>query len=617
MNDGSEKPIRRYQFASFVLDASARTLSRDGRIVHIERRALDLLEHLLENRGRLVTKDQLIDAVWQGRPVTDNAISRSVRVLREALGDSAQDPRFIVTVHGQGFRFSGQAHEVVGDDEKSRPPGLLAVAVLAALLIVVFWAVSTPDEASSEPVTVIVSPDRPTDSSPGLDLLSASINELLQQRLTEQTSLRMRRTELIAGKKDYATAASELGVDYVIHTRLDGDRSQPKQQLLITLHAIADGSRTQVGRFDLPTLDSDEGIQQFMDIREDVIRRIAGRILPAMAHDSQSVTRVRSASAYRLFLEAKDLLRRPGCDGIAPNKLLEQSLAIDPEYVPAWVQLGWAQYGLAATCGLGQKNYQLALDSVNEALQLAPDWTPAIGLRATILVETGQLELAHSTLRNAWSRTPGSADLAFFFSYVLNYAGELDRSEKWLRHALHLDEHFLVAEGWTPNVLLYQQRSADFLAAMPATQSTLFNFYRGLALAQSGNAAAAVPVLKAAYELNATDIFGRLARALVAILEADEAAAITVLDDLARQRADQSSSDGEVTFKIAQLYGMVGSTDKAMQQLMLAGEQGFLCVRCVTSDQGFRRIVGDSRYGSYIDSVRQSRAALDIPVVEP
>ena len=96
----------RWRFAGFVLEESRRELSRDGVVLKLEPKPLDALMLLLRHAGELVTKDEMIAAVWGGRAVTDNVIARCIAKLREALGEP---PGLrLVTVHGFGYRLDAQ-----------------------------------------------------------------------------------------------------------------------------------------------------------------------------------------------------------------------------------------------------------------------------------------------------------------------------------------------------------------------------------------------------------------------------------------------------------------------------------------------------------------------------
>src|SRR5215831_19419298 len=95
------------RFAEFEIDRSAYQLRRDGRSLKLERIPLDLLFLLIEKRGQLVTREEILERIW-GKGLffdVDNAINSAVRKLRHALGDDPHAPRFVVTVPSKGYRF--------------------------------------------------------------------------------------------------------------------------------------------------------------------------------------------------------------------------------------------------------------------------------------------------------------------------------------------------------------------------------------------------------------------------------------------------------------------------------------------------------------------------------
>ena len=93
------------EFPPFRLDAADERLWRDAQAVRLRPKTFAVLRHLAERPGRLVTKEELFAGVWPGTTVTEDTLTKSIRELREALGDDARAPRFIETVHGRGFRW--------------------------------------------------------------------------------------------------------------------------------------------------------------------------------------------------------------------------------------------------------------------------------------------------------------------------------------------------------------------------------------------------------------------------------------------------------------------------------------------------------------------------------
>jgi len=95
----------KYFFDTFVLDTALRELSNDGAAMRIEPKVYELLLHLIENRDRVVSKDELLASVWEGRFISEAAMSSAVRSVRKAIGDDGKSQRYVMTLHGCGFRF--------------------------------------------------------------------------------------------------------------------------------------------------------------------------------------------------------------------------------------------------------------------------------------------------------------------------------------------------------------------------------------------------------------------------------------------------------------------------------------------------------------------------------
>lgn len=115
-----------FVFEDFVLDGDRRELRRGSSVVAVEPKVFDLLVHLVANRQRVITKDDLIGAVWEGRIVSDSALTTAVNAARVALGDSGGAQRLIKTLPRKGFRFVGEVRkqEAVGTAAADVAPAL-------------------------------------------------------------------------------------------------------------------------------------------------------------------------------------------------------------------------------------------------------------------------------------------------------------------------------------------------------------------------------------------------------------------------------------------------------------------------------------------------------------
>lgn len=119
---------RVYQFDDVRVEAEAFKVFKRGRPAELEPKALRVLLYLIEHRGRLVEKGELLDAVWKDTNVTENAMTREIAKLRKLLGDNAKEPRYIQTVHTRGYRFIAEVTELNRHAAAGNGGGALAVA---------------------------------------------------------------------------------------------------------------------------------------------------------------------------------------------------------------------------------------------------------------------------------------------------------------------------------------------------------------------------------------------------------------------------------------------------------------------------------------------------------
>ncbi|GAB3386324.1 winged helix-turn-helix domain-containing protein [Lysobacter fragariae] len=110
-----------FRFGNVVLDASAHTLARDGQLQAVEPKAFAVLEFLLRHPGELVRHGDLLDAVWGHRHVTPGVLTRAIAQLRHVLDDDSQNPRYIQTQHGLGYRFVGELQPSLPVDAGTEP----------------------------------------------------------------------------------------------------------------------------------------------------------------------------------------------------------------------------------------------------------------------------------------------------------------------------------------------------------------------------------------------------------------------------------------------------------------------------------------------------------------
>ena len=247
-----------FSFEDFTLDSERRELRAGGTIVPIEPQVFDLLVCLIENRDRVVSKDDLIASVWSGRIVSDSTMDSRINAVRKALGDSGKKQRLIQTIARKGIRFVGDVHV--------QPMGL------------------QPQAEIHEPSRVALSlPDRPAIAVLPFLNMSDEKHEYFSDGISEDiiTALSKLRWFFVIARnssfiyKDKAVhikqIAEELGVGYVVEgsVRKSGDRVRITAQLI----DVETGSHIWAERYD-------RGIADVFAVQDEITEAIVAAIEP-------------------------------------------------------------------------------------------------------------------------------------------------------------------------------------------------------------------------------------------------------------------------------------------------------------------------------------------------
>src|SRR5262249_36332895 len=315
-----------FRFGSYALDAERRDLWRSGKRVALERQVFDILLYLLENRHRVVTRDDVLRAVWRGRVVSESTLSSRFTAVRHAIGDSGARQRLIRPVTRGGYRF-------VGAVTASRPPGHPAGG-------------SDIKAAISDKASVLIAPLVNLSGDAGQDRFLAGLADELTTALIRFRQFAVIPRSIVPASQvaDAARVAAEWGVRYVLHGsfRREGDHVRISAQLT---DAFAQ-TLLWADRYDC------RGIGTF-ELQDRITARLIGAIVPqleAREHERLKAEPIGQSNAYALTLAGVRSLRqwtKPGIDRAL--RLFRQAIAADREFAPA--------YAMSSYCYVQQQSY--------------------------------------------------------------------------------------------------------------------------------------------------------------------------------------------------------------------------------------------------------------------
>lgn len=452
-----------YEFGEFRADKQNRVLRRDGIAVPLTPKAFDVLLVLIENAGRVVTKDELMQAVWADSFVEESNLTQTIFMLRKAL-DETNERRFILTVQGQGYRWLVPVSEVANQAvEIGAPPSFpnpsvaevplrlprlwhwrVAVVASAAVALVVIavsglwlWH-SRRAQADSGKTMLAVLPFENFTGDAGQEYFSDGLTEEMISQIGNLDPAHLgviARTSVMNYKhsqESITRIGQDLGVQYVIEgsVRRDSDRVRITAQLI----QVKDQSHIWAREYD-------RDLGHLLELQEEIAREVANEIEFSLngrrpieaARHAGVPPQGRSYEAYDLYLKGRYAWNMRSREGfLQAADYFQQAAEKDPNY-------GQAYAGLADTYSLMSAWY------VGPQSELIPKARTA-ALRALELDES--LAEAHASLALIKE------------NYDYDWVG----SEREFRRAIQLNPQYATAHQWYAEALSWQGRFQEAFA---------------------------------------------------------------------------------------------------------------------------------------------------------
>jgi DNA-binding winged helix-turn-helix (wHTH) protein/TolB-like protein/Tfp pilus assembly protein PilF len=363
-----------YEFGEFRLEPSTRRLLRGGQPVALTPKVFDTLVYLVEHRGAVLTKDDLLSALWPDVIVEENNLGQNISKLRSVLGEARGENRYIATVPGHGYRFVAAVREVAGDgaDRRASAPPVLAASpqnvgfpippVAAArvspsgqpagrpgtsryvrqaiiiglvagvvLLVSLRWRSSIGARRDAHVGTVAVLPFKPLVSGSRDEALEVGMADSLIAKLSNIRDLTVRPLGVVrrysTPEQDPVSAGRELGVEAVLDGHIH--RSADRIRVTVRLVRVADQTQLWAGQFD-------EQFTNIFGVQDAISERVTRALALELTGDErEQVVRRHTADAhaYELYLRGRFFM-----DLAQPRRaieLFEEAVGRDPGFAAA------------------------------------------------------------------------------------------------------------------------------------------------------------------------------------------------------------------------------------------------------------------------------------------
>lgn len=452
----------RYAFGHFVLDASERLLLRERTPLPLRDKVFETLLILVRNAGRLLTKEELLEAIWPDTHVDESNLNQNISVIRRTLGDG----NFIQTVPKRGFRFVAavtRLQERAVDESKMRR----RVSQLAIFATLVVAAIALPigsDHARSEPRSlrsIAVIPFRVLGSSTDKTWVAASLSETLANRLSTVPGLLIRPASS-KNDPDPIAAGERLGVDAV----LTGAVQPNAGTMRITAELVDVHRRATVWSraFDCTSAD-------VLLIEDSLADEIGQRLRPGLTAEERArltPPHSKDAAANDEYLRGRSLLDRR----IAYDESIlhfERALARDPQFALAWA--GLAEALISPRPHMQPEVIARASDAARRAIRLEPTLAEGHAVLGFIhLFYEWNWTGAERELRLALRLKPGGARMHDWYAIALLTRGDTAAAIREINRAHEIDPQ---SADIAADVALVEYLSRDYTSAENAARAAL------------------------------------------------------------------------------------------------------------------------------------------------
>jgi DNA-binding winged helix-turn-helix (wHTH) protein/TolB-like protein/Flp pilus assembly protein TadD len=628
-----------FRFGDFVLDESQRRLLRSGEDVYVPAKTFELLLHLLQNRGRVLTKDELLEAVWPDVNVVENTLAQRIREIREALGDGAHGGRFIKTVPKVGYQFIGELHHeppsvmpppagasleaagtvpitaqrdvennVRANKRQQLPLPVVIACVMLVGLIGAGYFVATarriqPSDSPTAITSLAVLPFRPLvpegrDAALELGMTDSLIMKLgsLRQMTVRPLSAVRRYTDV---EQDAVKAGRELRVESVLEGHIQ--RLQDRIRVSVSLRSVRDGQQLWADQFD-------EKWTNIFAAQDLVSQRVAEALaLTLTGEENRQLTKryTENPEAYQSYVRGRYFWNSATPEGYRKAvDDFERAIRSDPGYALAFAGLA-DSYNLLGSYGElpMREAHQKAKAAAEKAVELDDQVAEAhTSLGAIIASYDWEWADAEKHFLRAIDLKPRYATAHEWYSEYLSWMGHHQRAIRAAQRALDLDPVSLRANSHV-GLALYRARQYD--AAVERFRKTLHlnpdfadaHVMLGVTLVQTGTHRQAIAEFQRAGKLtaNSPEILGLLGYAYgMSGMKREARDVLRELDDLTRQKRYVSS------FSRATVHIGLGEIDLAFKWLERAYAERLWYLALLAVDPMFDRLRADARYTDLI-----------------
>ena len=421
-----------YAFGDLRLDMLGHELRRDDIAIALEPKAFDVLYQLLTHAGELLSRDQLLDAVWGHRHVSPGVLNRSIAQLRRALSDDADNPRYIQTVHALGYRFIAP----VSVEPATAPTSATAVAAnIRTAAEDSFQRAARPGTTAPPAASVAILPFTDLSEAGDQDYFCDGLAEEILSALTRVPGLQVASRTSSFRFRGGNTDPRDIGRALNVAAIMEGSVRKAGTRVRVTAQLIDTGNG-----YHLWSETFDRALTDIFAIQEEIARSVVHALRASLKAEGRiELTRYapRDMRAYDFYLRGRQLERHTTrlAWQNAPQ-MFRRAIALDPDYAQAHAGLADALIELLLwRLAKPEDVLDEARAASDRALELAPELGEVHVAHAHLLSLAGEHEAAAAAFERAIALDPQLYEAYYYYGRHCHTRGQADRAIELLEAA--------------------------------------------------------------------------------------------------------------------------------------------------------------------------------------
>ncbi len=606
-----------YKFNSIEIDTKNYRLLDNGKEMAVEPQVFNLIVFLIENKQNVVSRDEILDKLWQGRVVSDTSINNHIKSARKVLGDDGIKQAVIKTIHSRGYQFIAEIKPeavVLESSNKQKTAKKPLVFMLVLVAIVALYWLNWNNKADTKPILKLVDTQhvsaleviavlpfantRPDDDT---DFLGFALANQIIGDLTNLDKFTIRPAGSIRKYVDQIIDPLLVGKELQAHYVLNGNYLKEDNVIRLNVELIEVSNNKLVWRESMQV----DYFNTFA-LQDRVAQKVAKGLNVGFRQNfitDKFKDIPNNALAYEYYLRGISYPFSNEGHQFAVE-MLQKSIQLDANYAPAYAHLGNHRRLLEQHGRIVPQGMQNAEWYYKKALELNPQLFEALNNLSGYYTETNRIEEAVIIVKKMLEINPNNAQSQFSLGYIYRYAGMLDQSIQAMEKALKI----------SPNNSRFRSIVATYVSAGKYKQALTKIYldegdygigYSGIIAFNQENNELAIQQFNKVLTIDADGIWGLISQVYLAVIYDDKPAGLAALTKM----VDTNIVDAENYYYFSDFYALLGEEQSSLNMLEKAVNTGYFNYPHISKNQSFNIIQDSPQYIAILEKAKRRHNA--------